>query len=546
MSDILRKETDRRRTFAIIAHPDAGKTTLTEKLLLYGGAIQLAGAVKARKDRRSVTSDWMEMEKERGISITSAALQFEYKGFVLNLLDTPGHEDFSEDTYRTLIAADTAVMVLDAAKGVEPQTRKLFKVCRERGIPIITFVNKLDRPTKDVFALLDEIEDVLGITAVPQVWPIGTGPDFRGVYDRKEKQVHLFEKTPGGAFQAPVQTGGISDSILESKIDMDILSKCREEIDLLETGIEGFDKEKFLSGKISPVFFGSAVNNFGIQLFLDNFLELAPSPYHVPLSDGKVLDPLSSAFSCFVFKVQANMNRVHRDRIAFVRICSGKFERGLSVKHERLEKPVKLSSSFAFFGQDRNTIDEAYPGDIIGLINPGTFRIGDILYSGEAPKLKPLPVFPPELFATISCTDSLSLKSFKKGIEQLSEEGIIHLFTSKYIGGGNPIIGAMGNLQFEVFQRRLKDEYNVISRVTSLPYQICRWVSEKDIPTLPSSANSYTMQDKEGRTAIMFEDEWSLNYFVKNNPDISLLEHPLGNSDSSHDPEAGYKYTSYK
>ncbi|MCX7999001.1 MAG: peptide chain release factor 3, partial [Leptospiraceae bacterium] len=449
MDEKLKFETERRRTFAIIAHPDAGKTTLTEKLLLYGGAIQLAGAVKARKERRSATSDWMAMEKERGISITSAALQFEYKNYVLNLLDTPGHEDFSEDTYRTLIAADSAVMVLDAAKGVEPQTRKLFKVCRDRGIPIITFINKMDRPAKDLFGLLDEIEEVLGITATPQVWPIGSGLDFKGVYDRKEKQVHLFEKTPGGAYIAPVNVSGINDITLDAKIDSDLLKQVREEIDLLEHGIEPFNKNKFLEGKITPVFFGSAINNFGIQLFLDNFIELAPAPYHIPLLDGTFLDPLNSPFSGFVFKVQANMNKVHRDRIAFVRVCSGKFERGLTVAHNRLEKTVKLSSSFAFFGQDRNTVDEAYPGDIIGLINPGTFRIGDILAVGSPPAIRPLPVFPPELFATVSCTDTLSLKSFKKGIEQLSEEGILRIYSSKQIGSGNPIVGAMGQLQFE-------------------------------------------------------------------------------------------------
>jgi peptide chain release factor 3 len=524
MAENLKDETERRRTFAIIAHPDAGKTTLTEKLLLYGGAIQLAGAVKARKDRKSAKSDWMEMEKERGISISSAALQFEYNNYVLNLLDTPGHEDFSEDTYRTLMAADTAVMVLDAAKGVEPQTRKLFKVCRDRGIPIITFVNKLDRPAKELFGLLDEIEDVLGITAIPVVWPIGSGPDFRGVYDRQEKKVHLFEKTPGGAFQVPVNVSGISDASLETKIDLEILTRSREEIDLIESGIHKFNNEEFLNGLITPVFFGSAVNNFGIKLFLDHFLKLSPAPYHVPLLDGNLLDPVNSPFSCFIFKVQANMSKMHRDRIAFARICSGKFERGLSVNHVRLEKQVKLSSSFAFFGQDRNTIDEAYPGDIIGLINPGIFRIGDILSEGTAPLLRPLPVFPPELFATISCPESPSLKSFKKGIEQLAEEGILRLYTSRVVGSGNPIIGAMGSLQFEVFQRRLKDEYNVVSNLTRLPYSVCRWVRASDVSNLPSSA--VPIQDGEGKTTILFEGEWEFNYFVKNNPDLVLLESP--------------------
>lgn len=523
MSLSLKEETSRRRTFAIIAHPDAGKTTLTEKLLLYGGAIQLAGAVKARKDRKSATSDFMAMEKERGISISSAALQFEYNNYVLNLLDTPGHEDFSEDTYRTLMAADIGVMVLDAGKGVETQTRKLFKVCKDRGIPIITFINKLDRPSKDLFSLLDEIEDVLGITAVPVVWPIGTGPDFRGVYDREEKKAHLFEKTPGGAYLAPVESTGIMDKNLEEKIDIDILTRTREEIELLETGIETFETEKFLDGKITPVFFGSAVNNFGIQLFLDHFLKLSPPPINTLLRDGNHLEP-NSPFSCFVFKVQANMNKVHRDRIAFVRICSGKFERGITVNHDRLEKPIKLSSSFAFFGQDRNTIDEAYPGDIIGLVNPGTYKIGDILAEGVIPKLRPLPLFAPELFSTITCPDSLGLKSFKKGIEQLAEEGVLHLFTSKTIGSGAPIIGAMGRLQFEVFQRRLQDEYNVKTNLTPLPYEVCRWVKPSDKEKVPQSTNQ--IFDKSGIMALLFEGEWECNYFQKNNPDLELLLAP--------------------
>ncbi|MBE7413099.1 MAG: peptide chain release factor 3 [Leptospiraceae bacterium] len=525
MSLSIQEETNRRRTFAIIAHPDAGKTTLTEKLLLYGGAIQLAGAVKARKDRKSATSDWMAMEKERGISITSAALQFEYKGYVLNLLDTPGHEDFSEDTYRTLMAADTAVMVIDAAKGVEPQTRKLFKVCRDRGIPIITFINKMDRPTKNLFSLLDEIEEVLGITAVPFVWPVGTGVDFKGVFDRSLKTIHLFEKTSGGIQKAPVQVSGINDTHLESQIDPDILKQCRDEIDLVENGIEAFEMKNFLNGKISPVFFGSAVNNFGIEIFLNHFLNLAPSPYHIPLIDGSFLDPANSSFSGFIFKVQANMNRAHRDRIAFVRICSGKFERGLTVNHDRLEKQVKLSSSFAFFGQDRNTIDEAFPGDIIGLINPGTFRIGDVLFSGKNPGLRPLPVFAPELFATISSPESASLKGFKKGIEQLSEEGILHSFTSRTIGAGSPIIGALGRLQFEVFQRRLQDEYNVNTNITMLPYSFSRWIRQDEIHLVPKSANQVT--DKEGRTALLFESEWDMNYFQKNNPELKLLDAPI-------------------
>lgn len=522
--EILQHEVSRRRTFAIIAHPDAGKTTLTEKLLLYGGAIQLAGMVKAKKDRKTATSDWMAMEKERGISISSAALQFEFRGHVLNLLDTPGHEDFSEDTYRTLMAADTGVMVLDAGKGVEPQTIKLFRVCRERGIPILTFVNKMDRPTKQLFELLDEIEKVLGIAAIPLVWPLGTGSDFKGVYSLADKKLYLFDKSPGGSKKASFQMTGVMDKTLDENYDADLVARFREDIELIEGGLGDFRKEDFLDGKCSPVFFGSAVNNFGIELFLEQFLGLAPAPDRIPLREGGTLDPIHSPFSAFVFKVQANMNKMHRDRIAFIRVTSGVFERGIQAEHNRLDKPVKLASSFAFFGQDRNTVDLAYPGDIIGVINPGTFQIGDILSDGKAPDLRPLPVFAPEIFATLSCKDTLSLKSFRKGLEQLAEEGILHLFSSKSIGSGNPIVGAMGRLQFEVFQRRLLDEYKADTNLTPLPYTVSRWVDEADLAKVPSSAN--LVVDKNGVSALLFESDWDMNYFAKNNPEIRLKEHP--------------------
>ncbi|GBF49194.1 peptide chain release factor 3 [Leptospira ryugenii] len=520
----IETEVKRRRTFAIIAHPDAGKTTLTEKLLLYGGAIQLAGAVKARKQGKSATSDWMAMEKERGISITSAALQFEYNGSILNLLDTPGHEDFSEDTYRTLMAADTAVMVLDAGKGVEPQTVKLFRVCRDRGIPIITFINKMDRPTKDLYSLLDEIEKVLGIKAVPDVWPLGTGFDFKGVYDLRDQQLYLFDRTPGGKQKAGFRVAGPHDKTLDEQFDAEIVQAFRDQIELVSGGIGAVDVDAFLKGNETPVYFGSAVNNFGIELFLNKFLNLAPPPDHIPLRDGSYLDPVQAPFSAFVFKVQANMNKAHRDRIAFLRVCSGVFERGLNVNHNRLEKQVKLSSSFAFFGQDRNTVDLAYPGDIIGLVNPGTFKIGDVLSSGTAPALRPLPSFAPELFATISCKDTLQLKSFKKGLDQLAEEGILHLFSSRTIGGGVPIIGAMGKLQFEVFQRRLKDEYNADTNLQILPYTVSRWIDRADQTKLPSNVN--LVEDMFGNLSLLFDSEWDMNYFQKNNETIQLLNAP--------------------
>lgn len=517
-------EVRRRRTFAIIAHPDAGKTTLTEKLLLYGGAIQLAGAVKARKEGKTATSDWMAMEKERGISITSAALQFEFKNHVLNLLDTPGHEDFSEDTYRTLMAADTAVMVIDAGKGVEPQTIKLFQVCRDRGIPIITFINKMDRPTKDLFLLLDEIEKVLGISAKPDVWPLGTGYDFKGVFDLREDKLFVFDRNPGGKQKSGYRVSGPHDPSLDKEYDPDLLKTFREQLDLVQSGLGNFSIDDFLKGEETPVYFGSAVNNFGIEIFLNKFLDFGPSPDNLVLRDGSVLDPITSPFSAFVFKVQANMNKAHRDRIAFLRVCSGVFERGLTVNHQRLGKQIKLSSSFAFFGQDRNTVDIAYAGDIIGLVNPGIFQIGDVLYLGQEPNWKPLPTFPPERFATISCKETIQLKSFKKGLDQLAEEGILYLFLSKNIGGGAPIVGAMGQLQFEVFQRRLKDEYNAETNLGYLPYSVSRWVGRGHASQVPASTPS--VEDKKGNLAVLFESEWELNYFMKNNPELPLLKAP--------------------
>ena len=525
-SEINQKITDeikKRRAFAIIAHPDAGKTTLTEKLLLYGGAIQLAGHVRARKDRKSTKSDWMTMEKERGISVSSAALQFEYKGFQLNLLDTPGHQDFSEDTYRTLIAADAAVMVLDASRGVQPQTIKLFKVCRERGIPIITLINKMDLPAKDIFVLLDEVEKVLGITAVPLFWPMGSGSDFKGIYDLKENQVHRFERVTGGAFKAPETVSGIQDPELKSYIDDDYLyNSFVDNVELAQGALLPFDKDLFIGGEMTPVFFGSAVNNFGIRLFLDRFLELAPPPPEIPLLNEATLSPLDSRFSAFVFKLQANMNQKHRDRVAFVRITSGVFERGMNVHIPRLGKQVKLSSPVAFFGQERSTIDQAYPGDIIGLINPGTFRIGDIMCStAETPAFRPLPVFAPEMFARLILEDTGKMKAFRKGITQLAEEGVIQVFTGV---GGLPIIGAVGQLQFEAFRYRLVDEYGAPCRLENLGYECSRWTRDED----KSKFSSYDMlvKDEAGNPVVLFKSEFRMRSFQEQNPEIELLDHP--------------------
>jgi peptide chain release factor 3 len=517
----LEKEIRRRRTFAIIAHPDAGKTTLTEKLLLYGGAIQLAGHVRARKDRKKTRSDWMTMEQERGISITTAALQFEYSGYRLNLLDTPGHEDFSEDTYRTLMAADAAIMLIDGAKGVEPQTIKLFRVCRDRGIPIITFINKMDMPARDPFSLLDEVEKVLGITAVPLMWPMGSGKDFRGIYDLVERQVHRFERVTGGAKQVPVTVSGISDPSLDDIMDPDTLKQFREGAELVQSALPEFDPADFLAGVVTPVFFGSAVTNFGVQLFLDNFLKFAPAPPPVPLTDGTFLEPTQQQFSAFVFKLQANMNRAHRDRVAFLRITSGRFERGMSVYVPRLEKNVHLANPVAFFGQERSTIDEAFAGDVIGLINPGLYRIGDILCTGKPPAFRPLPRFAPDMFAGLIPTDTGKLKQFRKGLNELAEEGVVQVFTAQ---DNTAVIGAAGQLQFEVFRFRMEDEYGAPCRLETMAFECSRWIRPGDAGKF--STYDRIVKDDRGRPIVLFKSEYRMRNFVDNNPDVPVYEHP--------------------
>lgn len=518
----LHREISRRRAFAIIAHPDAGKTTLTEKLLLYGGAIQLAGQVRARKDRKSTRSDWMTLEKERGISVSSAALQFEYNGYCLNLLDTPGHQDFSEDTYRTLMAADAAVMLLDAARGVEPQTIKLFHVCRERGIPIATFINKMDLPARDPFYLLDNIEKVLGITAVPLFWPMGSGQDFKGIYDLVNNRLHRFERVTGGIYRAPETVSGIDDPEIKKIMDEDIYAAFIEGADLVRGGLPEFDREEFLAGRVTPVFFGSAGTNFGVELFLNRFIELAPSPGEIPLADGSTLLPSDPRFSAFVFKLQANMNRMHRDRVAFVRIASGLFERGMAVTVPRLKRQVRLSSPVSFFGQERSTIDTAYPGDIIGLINPGLYQIGDILCTGEPPAFRPLPRYAPEIFARLIPTDTQKLKSFRKGVSELTEEGVVQAFTTT---DGSVIVGAVGQLQFEVFTFRLEDEYQAPCRIEMLGYECSRWIDEADIKRF--SSYDMIVRDERNHPITLFKSEYRMKNFIENNPEIRLYEHPL-------------------
>lgn len=519
----LDMEVSRRRSFAIIAHPDAGKTTLSEKLLLYGGAIHLAGHVRARKKHRSTRSDWMKMERERGISVTSAALQFHYKGHQLNLLDTPGHEDFSEDTYRTLMAVDAAVMLLDAARGVEAQTIKLFRVCQERRIPIVSFFNKMDMPAKDPFALIDEIEKVLGITTSPFLWPMGSGSDFQGVYDLQKKQVHWYEKQNTSKGAAKEKLSGMDDPKLKEILEAELYHSFQEGVQLAQEALPLFDRDLFLAGEISPAFFGSAVKNFGVALFLDYFLDLCPPPRILELTNKEKLDPKKDSFSAFVFKLQANMNQKHRDRIAFVRITSGAFFRGMSVYHNRLQKNIRLSNPIAFFGQERNTIDEAFAGDIIGLSNPGIFCIGDSISSDpKGIALPTVPCFAPEIFARLLPEDRTKLKAFRRGFQELGEEGIVQVFRNSE---GQPVLGAVGQLQFESFQYRMQDEYGAACRLEKLSYECSRWFDPKD----KGSFSSYDMllNDLEGRPLILFRSAYRLKSFQEEHPQIKLYQHPL-------------------
>jgi peptide chain release factor 3 len=503
----IQDEVRKRRTFAIISHPDAGKTTLTEKLLLYGGAIHMAGQVSARKRQRQATSDWMALERERGISITSTLLQFPYHGYTLNLLDTPGHQDFGEDTYRTLLAADSAVMLIDAAKGVEPQTKKLFAICRERGIPLFTFMNKLDRPIRDPLELLDELENVLGIGAVPMNWPLGDGEEFRGVYDRAARIVHRFERTAHGATRGDVALSDVADPRLRGLVSEHAYRRFRESIDLLDGAGARFDRAAMLRGEITPVFFGSAVTNFGVQLFLDEFVEMAPQPVA-----RAGIDPASTTFSGFVFKIQANMDPRHRDRVAFVRICSGEFARDMTVRNSRTGAPVRLSRAMRLFADDRASLDVAYAGDVVGLANPGAFAIGDTLYEGERVSFPPIPAFAPEHFASVRSIDVAGYKSFGKGIAQLREEGAVQVFYPWGTPRTEPILGAVGELQFDVAKYRLESEYNVKTVFTKLPYTLARHVEgeREAIARAHLPSNAKLVEDWEGQAAALFESEWSL------------------------------------
>jgi peptide chain release factor 3 len=516
-----------RRTFAIISHPDAGKTTLTEKLLLYGGAIHVAGQVSARKRQRQATSDWMALERERGISITSTVLQFPYHGYTINLLDTPGHQDFGEDTYRTLLAADSAVMLIDAAKGVEPQTKKLFAICRERRIPLFTFMNKLDRPSRDPLELLDELENVLGLGVFPMNWPLGSGEEFKGVYDRRTRLVNRFERAAHGATRAAVSVTDVTDPQLRSLVSEHVYQQFREGIELLDGAGERFDPASMLRGEVSPVFFGSAVTNFGVQLFLDEFVEMAPAP-----SQRSGVDPASDEFTGFVFKIQANMDPRHRDRVAFVRVCSGEFARDMTVRNARTEAPVRLSRAMRLFADERVSLDVAYAGDVVGLANPGAFAIGDTLYESTRVTFPPIPAFAPEHFASVRSTDVSGYKSFGKGIAQLREEGAVQVFYPWGTTRTEPILGAVGELQFEVAKYRLESEYNVKTLLMTLPYTLARHVEgeREQIARAHLPSNAKLVEDWHGRPAALFESEWSVRLAEEWNPALTFVSFPAQTS----------------
>jgi peptide chain release factor 3 len=526
LKETIKNEVARRKTFAIISHPDAGKTTLTEKLLLYGGAIRLAGSVKARKANKYAVSDWMEIEKQRGISVTSSVMQFEYNDFCINILDTPGHQDFSEDTYRTLVAADSAVMLIDGAKGVEEQTKKLFHVCRMRGIPIFTFVNKMDRASKDPFELMEELENVLGIRSYPMNWPIGVDGDFKGVYNRKLKQIELFDAGNHGQTAVTSNVGKVDDKVFADLLGEHYHKRLCDEIELLDMAGDEFDRKKVMKGELTPMFFGSAMTNFGVQPFLEEFLTLAPQP-GIRNSTAGEIEPEGDKFSGFVFKIQANMNPTHRDRLAFIRICSGKFTRGMSVTHVQAGKEIRLSQPQQFMAQERTIIEEAYPGDIIGLFDPGIFNIGDTLFEGSSQiKYEGIPIFPAEHFSRVVAADSMKRKQFQKGITQLSEEGAIQVFKQIDIGIEALIIGAVGALQFEVLEYRLKNEYGVDIRIQHLPYRHARWIGNEGIDprklNLPSTA--LNVEDKLGRFAVLFENDWSIRMAEERNKGLELLD----------------------
>ena len=514
---------DKRRNFAIISHPDAGKTTLTEKLLLYGGAIQEAGAVKAKRAQRHATSDWMAMEQQRGISITSTVLQFEYQNCQINLLDTPGHQDFSEDTYRTLAAADNAVMLEDGAKGLEPQTRKLFEVCKMRKLPIFTFINKMDRPGREPLELLDEIEQELGLKTYPVNWPIGMGDRFKGVFDRRKQQIHLFERSIHGRKAATNTVINLGDPQIEELLEQDLYYQLKEDLELLDELGSDLDLEQIHKGEMTPVFFGSAMTNFGVQLFLDAFLEYALKPGTHKSTVGEI-SPTHPDFTGFVFKLQANMDPKHRDRVAFIRVCTGKFEKDMTVSHARTGKTVRLSRPQKLFAQDRASIEIAYPGDVIGLNNPGVFAIGDTIYNGKKLEYEGIPCFSPEIFAYLRNPNPSKFKQFRKGVNELREEGAVQIMYSADEAKRDPILAAVGQLQLEVVQFRMQNEYGVETRVEMLPFTVARWVDGgwEILEKVGRLFNTVAVKDSWGRPVLLFKNEWNCQQVESEHPELNL------------------------
>ncbi len=525
--ELLRKEIEKRRTFAIISHPDAGKTTLTEKFLLYGGAINLAGSVKGKKTAKHAVSDWMEIEKQRGISVTSSVLQFNYGGFCINILDTPGHQDFSEDTYRTLMAADSAVMVIDAGKGVEAQTIKLFKVCLLRQIPIFTFINKMDREARDPFELMDEIESVLGIATSPVNWPIGSGKEFKGVYERDQKCVTTFTAAMNGQKEVAARQVPLSDPSAGEMLGEGFYSRLLEDIELLDGAGQELDMELVRQGKLSPVFFGSALTNFGVETFLKHFLKMTTPP--LPRrADVGLVDPVTEEFSAFVFKIQANMNKAHRDRIAFMRICSGKFEAGMEVNHVQGGRKAKLSQPQQMMAQERKIVEEAYAGDIIGVFDPGLFSIGDTFTSsGKKFAYEGIPTFAPEHFARLKQMDTMKRKQFLKGVNQIAQEGAIQIFQEFNTGMEEIIVGVVGVLQFDVLLFRLNHEYNVEVKLEPLPYEHIRWIANKEevqVEKLQGTSDMKRVKDLKGNPLLLFINSWSVGMVLDRNPGLELAE----------------------
>ena len=520
----IENEAGRRRTFAIISHPDAGKTTLTEKLLLLGGAIRLAGSVKAKKSKKFATSDWMELEKQRGISVSTSVMNFEYRDFACNLLDTPGHQDFSEDTYRTLAAADAAIMLIDGAKGVEPQTIKLFEVCKLRQIPIFTFVNKMDRDSRDPFELMAEIENVLGIQTYPMTWPISSGERFKGVIEREAKCLHYFEgrntTTETKAEVIPLENRARIDEI----IPQDTLTEALDGLDMIELAGNEFNHEQFVTGELSPVFFGSAMTNFGVRAFLEKFLKMCPGPSPKGSSAGPI-DPMNPHFSGFVFKIQANMDPKHRDRIAFLRVVSGVYEAGLMVNHSRLKREIKLTQPQQFFAQERTSSDRAFAGDIVGIYDPGLFAIGDSLTENKQFEFEGIPQFAPEYFASVRTKSALKRKQLLKGLLQLCQEGTVQMFVDESRAASDPILAAVGSLQFDVLMFRLQSEYNVDCALDTLPYKHARWTNatEEAIAEAKDRTDSTVVRDMQGNTLFLFKNDFHLNYFLENCTRVPLF-----------------------